>query len=86
MFKALPIRLKSKGAAAPQAGANGHAHTNGHAQPSAPSEDDPHAIGAEGWLTAFHVKKSYRKRMVVKGVSLAVGRGESAPERRRFST
>ena len=77
MFKALPIRLKSNGAAAPQAGANGHAHTNGHAQPSAPSEDDPHAIGAEGWLTAFHVKKSYRKRMVVKGVSLAVGRGES---------
>ncbi len=77
MFKALPIRLKSKGAAAPQAGANGHAHANGHAQPSAPSEDDPHAIGAEGWLTAFHIKKSYRKRMVVKGVSLAVGRGES---------
>jgi lipopolysaccharide export system ATP-binding protein len=77
VFKALPIRLKSKGAAAPQAGANGHAHANGHAQPSAPSEDDPHAIGAEGWLTAFHIKKSYRKRMVVKGVSLAVGRGES---------
>ncbi|CEJ86947.1 putative lipopolysaccharide transport protein B: ATP-binding component of ABC superfamily [Hyphomicrobium sp. GJ21] len=77
MFKALPIRLKSKGAAAPQAGANGHAHANGHAQPSAPSEDDPHAIGAEGWLTAFHIKKSYRKRIVVKGVSLAVGRGES---------
>ena len=77
MFKALPIRLKSKGAAAPQAGANGHAHANGHAQPGAPSEDDPHAIGAEGWLTAFHIKKSYRKRMVVKGVSLAVGRGES---------
>lgn len=77
MFKALPIRLKSKGAAAPQAGANGHAHANGHAQASAPSEDDPHAIGAEGWLTAFHIKKSYRKRMVVKGVSLAVGRGES---------
>jgi lipopolysaccharide export system ATP-binding protein len=77
VFKALPIRLKSKGAAAPQAGANGHAHANGHAQASAPSEDDPHAIGAEGWLTAFHIKKSYRKRMVVKGVSLAVGRGES---------
>jgi lipopolysaccharide export system ATP-binding protein len=77
VFKALPIRLKSKGATAPQAGANGHAHANGHSQPGAPSEDDPHAIGAEGWLTAFHIKKSYRKRMVVKGVSLAVGRGES---------
>ncbi len=38
---------------------------------------DPHAQGAEGWLTAYEIKKSYRKRMVVKGVSLAVGRGES---------
>ena len=33
--------------------------------------------GADGWLTVAHVKKSYKKRMVVKGVSLAVGRGES---------
>lgn len=56
---------------------NGHAHMNGHAPEAAPSEQDPHAIGAEGWLTAYDIKKSYRKRMVVKGVSLAVGRGES---------
>jgi lipopolysaccharide export system ATP-binding protein len=35
------------------------------------------AIGGDGWLTAFEVKKSYGKRLVVKGVSLAVGRGES---------
>jgi lipopolysaccharide export system ATP-binding protein len=34
-------------------------------------------FGAEGWLTVDHVQKSYRKRMVVRGVSLAVGRGES---------
>ena len=77
MFKALPIRLKSKASAAVQGGANGHARPNGHAQQPTPTEEDPHAIGAEGWLTAFDVKKSYRKRMVVKGVSLAVGRGES---------
>jgi len=31
----------------------------------------------EGWLTVAHVQKTYKKRMVVKGVSLAVGRGES---------
>jgi lipopolysaccharide export system ATP-binding protein len=31
----------------------------------------------EGWLTVEHVQKSFKKRMVVKGVSLAVGRGES---------
>jgi lipopolysaccharide export system ATP-binding protein len=77
VFKALPIRLKSRGAAAARGGANGHARLNGHAPQNAPAEEDPHAIGAEGWLTAFDVKKSYRKRMVVKGVSLAVGRGES---------
>jgi lipopolysaccharide export system ATP-binding protein len=34
-------------------------------------------MGAEGWLTADHVQKSYKKRRVVRGVSLAVRRGES---------
>jgi lipopolysaccharide export system ATP-binding protein len=33
--------------------------------------------GGEGWLTVSHVQKSYKKRMVVRGVSLTVGRGES---------
>jgi lipopolysaccharide export system ATP-binding protein len=56
----------------------------GEAMPYAP---DSHAsaapryldesVGADGWLTAYQVQKSYKKRMVVKGVSLAVGRGES---------
>ncbi len=40
-------------------------------------EDAPQQFGAEGWLTAHHIQKSYKRRMVVKGVSLAVGRGES---------
>ncbi|MBS0239267.1 MAG: LPS export ABC transporter ATP-binding protein [Proteobacteria bacterium] len=75
MFKALPIRLRSKSNGAGANGASGH--TNGVSALQAPSSDDPHAIGADGWLTAFDVKKSYRKRMVVKGVNLAVGRGES---------
>ena len=77
MFKALPISLRSKAPAAARSAQNGHAHMNGHAPQSVPNPEDPHAIGAEGWLTAYDVKKSYRKRMVVKGVSLAVGRGES---------
>lgn len=71
MFKALPIRLKSIGKA-PNGSA---AYSNGASQAAQP--EDPHAIGADGWLTAYDVKKSYRKRMVVKGVNLAVGRGES---------
>ncbi|MEQ1713319.1 MAG: LPS export ABC transporter ATP-binding protein [Hyphomicrobium sp.] len=37
--------------------------------------DEP--LGGEGWLTAHEIRKTYKKRTVVKGVSLAVGRGES---------
>jgi lipopolysaccharide export system ATP-binding protein len=77
VFKALPISFRSKVPAVVRSVPNGHAHMNGSAQQLAPSQEDPHAVGAEGWLTAYDVKKSYRKRMVVKGVSLAVGRGES---------
>jgi lipopolysaccharide export system ATP-binding protein len=33
--------------------------------------------GGEGWLTVHDVKKSYKKRLVVRGVSLALRRGES---------
>ena len=35
------------------------------------------AYGGEGWLTAVNVSKSYRSRAVVKGVTLATGRGEA---------
>lgn len=72
MFKALPIRLKKNGKAP-----NGSAAYSNGADNAAAAAEDPHAIGADGWLTAYDVKKSYRKRMVVKGVNLAVGRGES---------
>ena len=41
------------------------------------ADDGGYSRGAEGWLTVAQVKKTYKKRMVVKGVSLAVGRGES---------
>ena len=74
-------------------GANGKRGAAASARPAAPRassqqplqrvsdyEDDDgteEAFGGEGWLTANNVKKSYKKRMVVKGVSLAVGRGES---------
>jgi len=35
------------------------------------------ADGREGWLTAAGVRKSYKRRMVVRGVDLAVCRGEA---------
>ncbi len=40
---------------------------------------DPHAepISGDGYLTAYGVHKAYKKRKVVKGVSLGVARGES---------
>jgi lipopolysaccharide export system ATP-binding protein len=75
VFKVLPIRLKSS-ARAPERSPD-YVNGNGAGSPQATPGEDPHAIGADGWLTAYDVKKSYRKRMVVKGVNLAVGRGES---------
>src|SRR5262249_32057815 len=41
-----------------------------HNEPSVP-------YGGPGWLTVIDVQKSYRGRMVVKGVSLETGRGEA---------
>jgi len=37
----------------------------------------PEKFRQDGWLAIEQVKKSYKRRMVVKGVSLAVKRGES---------
>jgi lipopolysaccharide export system ATP-binding protein len=47
---------------------------NGH---GAELEEIEEVGGKQGWLTAERVQKSYRGRMVVKGVSLATGRGEA---------
>jgi lipopolysaccharide export system ATP-binding protein len=68
--------LKSK-PAAPQHDPyahNGAANGYGYAQ-----QDDAqqYAASHQGWLVAEDVQKSYKKRKVVRGVSLAVGRGES---------
>jgi lipopolysaccharide export system ATP-binding protein len=73
VFKALPFGFKSNATTSGKAATKSAAR----ARQAANAPDDPHAIGADGWLTAYDIKKSYRKRMVVKGVSLAVGRGES---------
>jgi lipopolysaccharide export system ATP-binding protein len=49
---------------------------NGHADADYEAEPEMWDAG-EGWLTCEGVRKTYKKRMVVKGVSLAVGRGEA---------
>ena len=60
----------------PSPATSGAASVNGYAEQPA-YDGAPERLGAEGWLTVHHVRKSYKKRLVVRGVSLAVGRGES---------
>lgn len=51
---------------------------DGYGAPDLSSPDGQLGVlGAQGWLTVDHVQKSYKKRRVVRGVSLAVQRGES---------
>jgi len=52
-------------------------HHNGFAGSDGDGGDDAQPYAGEGWLTVHQVEKSYRNRKVVRGVSLAVGRGES---------
>jgi lipopolysaccharide export system ATP-binding protein len=50
-------------------------------QPGLAFDDDQGNVAepqaADGWLTVHNVKKTYGRRMVVKGVTLSLGRGES---------
>jgi len=41
------------------------------------ADEDVLVDGHEGWLTASGVRKSYKRRLVVRGVDLAVRRGEA---------
>jgi lipopolysaccharide export system ATP-binding protein len=52
-------------------------HANGGQAYGYEQDADPRLADHQGWLVVEHVQKSYKKRMVVRGVSLAVGRGES---------
>src|SRR5436190_11100955 len=61
----------------PQAGGR-RRPSNGHAAGPDADRDGPiEPYGGPGWLTVVNVKKTYRNRMVVKGVSLETGRGEA---------
>jgi lipopolysaccharide export system ATP-binding protein len=60
------LRHGSAAARAPYVNGRTHRHADAHEE-----------VGGEGWLTIHDVEKTYRKRTVVRGVSLAVARGES---------
>jgi len=59
---------------APGSGRPPRIFRNGHAAAPAHQEE---VYGGPGWLTAVDVQKSYGGRKVVKGVSIATGRGEA---------
>ena len=57
--------------------ANDQAHDQTSDEAKAADDASTAYYGGEGLLTAYGVQKSYKARKVVKGVSLAVARGES---------
>ena len=63
---------------------HGHLEHGNFPPPAVVPSEEHHASDAnsdlyvaEGWLHARNIKKSYKKRLVVRGVSLAVKRGQS---------
>jgi lipopolysaccharide export system ATP-binding protein len=68
-----PFRARRKSAPPPPAEPL-HA---AYADPAGAMDLGAEIAPGEGWLTAHDVRKSYKGRQVVKGVSLAVARGES---------
>ena len=72
-MKLFPFLAKKVDAGGPP---GGRARRPGNGQARGLEAFDP-VHGGKGWLTVANVKKSYRSRLVVKGVSLATGRGEA---------
>ena len=69
------MRIFSFGKSNSGAGADGQGNDQ---DPRLGHEGEDHDVPiGDGWLTAEGVKKTYKRRMVVKGVSIAVRRGES---------
>ena len=74
------MKLFGQGRAAPDAmrGADQAYEPVSQTSEAVAADDEGTAYhGGEGLLTAYNVEKSYKSRKVVKGVSLAVARGES---------
>jgi lipopolysaccharide export system ATP-binding protein len=67
------LKLFTSGSKAKPAAA---AMQTGEADPDE-AEDSGEPVVGEGWLTVHNVRKTYGRRTVVRGVTLALGRGES---------
>jgi len=75
LVRILPLWTKS--AAESADGRTGGADTYGRHDEEGYAGERDELVAGEGWLTVHNVQKTYKKRTVVKGVSLAVRRGES---------
>ena len=78
-MKLFPFRRRRAGSGTQLIGAPAASlrHANGLEDSHTALGGDEQPYAAEGWLTVHNVEKSYRNRKVVRGVSLAVGRGEA---------
>jgi lipopolysaccharide export system ATP-binding protein len=64
--------LSRSSTSAPSGASRGNGRDHDYAE-----QDQESWVAGEGWLTCEGVRKTYRKRTVVKDVSVAVGRGEA---------
>jgi lipopolysaccharide export system ATP-binding protein len=83
-MRLIPLRLSNLLGARARKPARGRANGHGRAPEGLEEREErernepaERAAGGDGWLTAVGVQKSYRSRMVVKGVSLTTARGEA---------
>lgn len=79
-MKLIPFRRRGAGSGKLDTSTSNMRSVNGFATPDDDDADIAEAnqpYAGEGWLTVHNVEKSYRNRKVVRGVSLAVGRGEA---------
>ena len=72
-MRIFPFSLRGRNAR-PGKQSQRRAGRNGHRREL---EELDEGFGGDGWLTADNVQKSYGARLVVKGVSIATGRGEA---------
>ncbi len=72
-MKLWPLRARAEQEPDPYVEQGGAGSMHGYSS----AEEAQYMAAHQGWLVAENIQKSYKKRMVVRGVSLAVGRGES---------
>ncbi len=76
-MRLFPLRRRRSASASSSDHESHFGHANGAGYEDDETNHSSGPFAEDGWLTVHQVEKAYRSRKVVKGVSLAVGRGES---------